>query len=53
MRLLFTYSPVLVLVAWAAWTIGIGRTDLSVTIGLVALAVSMGLHVREERRAKP
>lgn len=53
MRRLFTYSPVLVLVGWATWVTQFGRSDLTGTIGLLALAASLWLHVREERRAKP
>lgn len=52
MRFLFTYSPVFVLVVWGTWVIELGRSNLSITVGLFALAGSMWLHVHEERRGK-
>lgn len=43
-RLVFLYSPVVVVVAWVGVFNTLGRTDTSVTVGCVFLATTMFLH---------
>lgn len=47
---LFLYSPSLVLLGWAAYLSIWGRNLTVAILGLVALAVTLGLHFHAERR---
>lgn len=49
-NIMLTYSPVLVVLGWAAYIEYIGRTDGAQVIWLIIFALSLWLHAREERR---
>lgn len=50
--MLLTYSPVIVVLAWAFWIVEIGRSDATQAAWLLAFATAMWAHVREERRGR-
>lgn len=51
MRRFRLYLPVLTLLTWALYAQAFGRASVTTVLGLMAMAVSVWVHIREEQRS--